>query len=151
VSIILPFFCGIVLLLLAVLFMPVAFSGRVRLSEKVSGEGKLTWAWGLVATRLSMMEGKLVYSLQLGPWTRWLRRSEESGREDEPGKLRRVKKEKKKKRGGFRLVSVWQTIALFLDSQLIGKVIFYLNRAIHTRSEERRVGKECRSRWSPYH
>ena len=25
-------------------------------------------------------------------------------------------------------------------------------RALHlTRSEERRVGKECRSRWSPYH
>src|SRR2546425_15194 len=24
-------------------------------------------------------------------------------------------------------------------------------QAIHTRSEERRVGKECRSRWSPYH
>ena len=23
--------------------------------------------------------------------------------------------------------------------------------ANHTRSEERRVGKECRSRWSPYH
>ena len=23
--------------------------------------------------------------------------------------------------------------------------------AIETRSEERRVGKECRSRWSPYH
>ena len=22
---------------------------------------------------------------------------------------------------------------------------------IHDRSEERRVGKECRSRWSPYH
>ena len=22
---------------------------------------------------------------------------------------------------------------------------------INTRSEERRVGKECRSRWSPYH
>src|ERR1039458_10838316 len=22
---------------------------------------------------------------------------------------------------------------------------------LHTRSEERRVGKECRSRWSPYH
>ena len=22
---------------------------------------------------------------------------------------------------------------------------------IHSRSEERRVGKECRSRWSPYH
>ena len=24
-------------------------------------------------------------------------------------------------------------------------------RAVGTRSEERRVGKECRSRWSPYH
>ena len=24
-------------------------------------------------------------------------------------------------------------------------------RAMHMRSEERRVGKECRSRWSPYH
>ena len=23
--------------------------------------------------------------------------------------------------------------------------------SIETRSEERRVGKECRSRWSPYH
>ena len=23
--------------------------------------------------------------------------------------------------------------------------------ATHCRSEERRVGKECRSRWSPYH
>ena len=22
---------------------------------------------------------------------------------------------------------------------------------VHSRSEERRVGKECRSRWSPYH
>src|SRR3989449_9152893 len=26
-----------------------------------------------------------------------------------------------------------------------------LNRGIRSRSEERRVGKECRSRWSPYH
>ena len=24
-------------------------------------------------------------------------------------------------------------------------------RALTSRSEERRVGKECRSRWSPYH
>ena len=31
---------------------------------------------------------------------------------------------------------------------LIKYVNFYLN---NTRSEERRVGKECRSRWSPYH
>ena len=25
------------------------------------------------------------------------------------------------------------------------------DKAAHRRSEERRVGKECRSRWSPYH
>ena len=27
----------------------------------------------------------------------------------------------------------------------------YLQHDYYTRSEERRVGKECRSRWSPYH
>ena len=28
---------------------------------------------------------------------------------------------------------------------------FPLDAVLLTRSEERRVGKECRSRWSPYH
>ena len=27
----------------------------------------------------------------------------------------------------------------------------FSNEGIRSRSEERRVGKECRSRWSPYH
>ena len=27
----------------------------------------------------------------------------------------------------------------------------YLVKSVENRSEERRVGKECRSRWSPYH
>ena len=27
----------------------------------------------------------------------------------------------------------------------------YYSDVDHSRSEERRVGKECRSRWSPYH
>ena len=32
------------------------------------------------------------------------------------------------------------------------KVVFWLSPdKYYTRSEERRVGKECRSRWSPYH
>ena len=31
------------------------------------------------------------------------------------------------------------------DAALLGFAYFY------SRSEERRVGKECRSRWSPYH
>ena len=37
-----------------------------------------------------------------------------------------------------------------------GKATFYIGfdptaDSLHVRSEERRVGKECRSRWSPYH
>ena len=32
----------------------------------------------------------------------------------------------------------------YLDKKMI-------DRYIEIRSEERRVGKECRSRWSPYH
>ena len=31
----------------------------------------------------------------------------------------------------------------------LGRYLFYDTRM--SRSEERRVGKECRSRWSPYH
>src|SRR5690242_2917880 len=34
--------------------------------------------------------------------------------------------------------------------QAFGVVAFQLHRALRFRSEERRVGKECRSRWSPY-
>ena len=34
------------------------------------------------------------------------------------------------------------------EFSLNGKIINFSNT---TRSEERRVGKECRSRWSPYH
>ena len=32
-----------------------------------------------------------------------------------------------------------------------GADVVYLIEDPHRRSEERRVGKECRSRWSPYH
>ena len=32
----------------------------------------------------------------------------------------------------------------------VGGIVFSLEAA-SSRSEERRVGKECRSRWSPYH
>ena len=41
--------------------------------------------------------------------------------------------------------------------KLITKIIYpdsgniKINGKVTTRSEERRVGKECRSRWSPYH
>ena len=36
----------------------------------------------------------------------------------------------------------------FGSGALIGVPLFFLLKG---RSEERRVGKECRSRWSPYH
>ena len=39
------------------------------------------------------------------------------------------------------------SITLFLNLREAGKS----DDLKHTRSEERRVGKECRSRWSPYH
>src|SRR5471030_1372988 len=40
--------------------------------------------------------------------------------------------------------------ALCEDDAVIG-TMFYIMDCVEGRSEERRVGKECRSRWSPYH
>ena len=42
-----------------------------------------------------------------------------------------------------------QLAAFVLDGR--DDSLFLLRRYVGTRSEERRVGKECRSRWSPYH
>ena len=42
------------------------------------------------------------------------------------------------------------TRAAFKTRELI-KIKIGQNAPIDDRSEERRVGKECRSRWSPYH
>src|ERR1039457_656113 len=38
-----------------------------------------------------------------------------------------------------------------LNSGKHSHVVVYVSGRASTRSEERRVGKECRSRWSPYH
>src|SRR2546430_6933180 len=41
---------------------------------------------------------------------------------------------------------------LLSDKPSLDEAIYALNNAgLDKRSEERRVGKECRSRWSPYH
>src|SRR5258706_15952232 len=39
----------------------------------------------------------------------------------------------------------------FIGSQIVVGDLHIKNELLHDRSEERRVGKECRSRWSPYH
>ena len=49
-----------------------------------------------------------------------------------------------------------QAVALMVKSGKINdeeayRKQVYLREEESTRSEERRVGKECRSRWSPYH
>ena len=38
-----------------------------------------------------------------------------------------------------------------LDDKFFAEAVNLTYAQITTRSEERRVGKECRSRWSPYH
>src|SRR4051794_24713764 len=45
---------------------------------------------------------------------------------------------------------MFTTIGTTVISVMAGKTIKFLEGAFG-RSEERRVGKECRSRWSPYH
>ena len=37
------------------------------------------------------------------------------------------------------------------ELETASNAVYERTRASYTRSEERRVGKECRSRWSPYH
>ena len=57
------------------------------------------------------------------------------------------------------LQSFWKDLTVFHSKLLPAQVerfFAYLDRKstrlnCSTRSEERRVGKECRSRWSPYH
>src|SRR5258708_23391015 len=46
--------------------------------------------------------------------------------------------------------SSWKRFCLFVCRALSSIMVICMLTAIR-RSEERRVGKECRSRWSPYH
>ena len=48
-------------------------------------------------------------------------------------------------------VSIPEKKEITLVAEDIDLDIVYEDDYILTRSEERRVGKECRSRWSPYH
>ena len=41
--------------------------------------------------------------------------------------------------------------SLTIGQRVLGQGEAFFGEDLITRSEERRVGKECRSRWSPYH
>src|SRR3712207_3875531 len=41
-------------------------------------------------------------------------------------------------------------VYMYVVKETIARDLDYGNVSMHYRSEERRVGKECRSRWSPY-
>ena len=56
--------------------------------------------------------------------------------------------------GSFRLdprTNMGLLLALTLVSFVCKPLWLEVGFVLTTRSEERRVGKECRSRWSPYH
>ncbi|OAT85221.1 DUF2953 domain-containing protein [Desulfotomaculum copahuensis] len=111
----------IILALLIILALPVTFWGRVRLNEKLAGEGELAWAGGLVAARLGMLDNKPAFSLRVGRWTG---RPPRSGRK----KPARPKQEKKRKpdqtRNAFRI----KRLAPFLDGPLLKRAFAYLRR-----------------------
>ena len=46
--------------------------------------------------------------------------------------------------------AIWD-LYLFLNEWFNDDPVITVHTSGSTRSEERRVGKECRSRWSPYH
>src|SRR2546426_12756002 len=47
-------------------------------------------------------------------------------------------------------VVVDEAIAEDVKREFVAHGAYFMNKAEMERSEERRVGKECRSRWSPY-
>ena len=61
--------------------------------------------------------------------------------------MQNVKLEKK-----INMLDISNLHASINDTKILNGVNLTIKKGeIHVRSEERRVGKECRSRWSPYH
>ena len=55
---------------------------------------------------------------------------------------------------GFKVLEIVRMIiggGIMVLGYYLAESIMFGNFIVLTRSEERRVGKECRSRWSPYH
>src|SRR2546430_6035603 len=52
---------------------------------------------------------------------------------------------------GMEVVDTGTPITVPVGPAALGRILNVLGEPVDERSEERRVGKECRSRWSPYH
>ena len=52
---------------------------------------------------------------------------------------------------GYKLAGILGTIVAIIGTVIPPFLIISIISFCYNRSEERRVGKECRSRWSPYH
>src|SRR3712207_9336760 len=55
------------------------------------------------------------------------------------------------RKGGGRPPKADETVRKLLEEDISKRPAATVAQRRHFRSEERRVGKECRSRWSPYH
>ena len=65
--------------------------------------------------------------------------------------MARTKKKRRPNTGRIVFQTINLTVLLFLAGICLLPFIHVLAVSLSNRSEERRVGKECRSRWSPYH
>src|SRR5258707_15679070 len=83
----------------------------------------------------SEAEGEATFLPEIG--VQWVRRFTLTDRKKEPENLTGIAR-----RQFFGLVALWGAIKRDDD---------FMAKEARSRSEERRVGKECRSRWSPYH
>src|SRR3712207_8161390 len=58
--------------------------------------------------------------------------------------------------GSVKLIASWEKRGAVKNIPAMMSIVFFIKKIfiqhpLQLRSEERRVGKECRSRWSPYH
>ena len=67
------------------------------------------------------------------------------------GNLKRMFHTSGTKHGSYSVGMTVLVVAVIIVLNLVVGQIPEAYRNIDVRSEERRVGKECRSRWSPYH
>ncbi len=107
---------GLLLLLFVILWLPVTFHGEASLAEKISLNGEIAWAGGLVTVLLAVRSGKATCFIKLGGWTRGL----------PIAKQRDVHPEKKSQKTS--VSSRVNTIKPYLNKELMAKGINFISR-----------------------